>query len=332
MSNKSNPTVIGAFVVGAIILLATGAAIFGGAKLFAEKTTYVAYFTENTKGLRVGSNVMMNGVQVGQVSKMALIIDQDSWESTTEVTIEVIPDSYIVTKTDVLVGQGSEVPVILEDVIKLGGLRAVLEPESFVTGQLAIEIEFRPDTLAVMRGGADVPYPEIPTITSDVRKLIAGIQSWLADMSNGLEPKELAQRIQNILRGVDELANSEDVRESLAGANTIINQNETQQLTAALQATLDEVSRAVSDAGSLLRNADVMIDSDLKPAIAKLEGSLNETEQVLAAAKFHLRGESVQVYQLGETLREVEGAARALREFMDYLESHPEAVLKGKNQ
>jgi paraquat-inducible protein B len=92
------------------------------------------------------------------------------------------------------------------------------------------------------------------------------------------------------------------------------------------------VRRAASDASSLLRNADVMIDRDLKPVIENLVGTLNEAEQVLADAKFHLRGESVQVYQLGETLKEIEGAARSLREFLDYLESHPEAVLKGKSQ
>jgi paraquat-inducible protein B len=331
MSEKSNPTAIGAFVVGAIILLATGAALFGGAEFFAKKHMYVTYFTENAKGLRVGSNVMMNGVHVGQVSKVALIIDQNNWESKTEVVLEVRPESYMVTK-DGVAGHGEDIAVILEDVVRLGGLRASLQVESFVTGQLAVEVAFRPGAPAVLRGGANAPYPEIPTIPSDIKKILASIQTWLGDMSSGLESKELAQRIQNILRGADELANSKDIRESLAGVNSIINRTETQQLTPALQATLDEVRRAATDAGSLLRNADGLIDSDLKPAIAKLEEALNEAEQALVATKYHLRGESVQVYQLGETLREVEGAARAIREFMDYMESHPEAVLKGKNQ
>ena len=48
MSKESNPTLIGAFVVGATVLLAAGVAVFGGAELFATRIVYVAYFAENT--------------------------------------------------------------------------------------------------------------------------------------------------------------------------------------------------------------------------------------------------------------------------------------------
>ena len=50
------------------------------------------------------------------------------------------------------------------------------------------------------------------------------------------------------------------------------------------------------------------------------------------AAKVQLSGESVQAYQLGEALRAVQGAARAMREFLEYLDRNPEALLKGKKQ
>ena len=45
-----------------------------------------------------------------------------------------------------------------------------------------------------------------------------------------------------------------------------------------------------------------------------------------------LSGDSIQAYQLGEALREVESAARSMREFFDYLDRNPEALLKGKKQ
>ena len=38
----------------------------------------------------------------------------------------------------------------------------------------------------------------------------------------------------------------------------------------------------------------------------------------------------MQGYELGGALREVEAAARALREFLDYLDRNPEAILQGK--
>lgn len=332
MSKKTNPTVIGAFVVGAVLLLAIGIAVFGGAELLAKRNTYVAYFSENTKGLRVGSNVLMNGVQIGQVAKMALIIDQDNFESITEVTLDVLPESWIATSGGVIVGQGVDAAIDHEEIVNKGGLRALLQAESFVTGQLAIEIDFRPDTRAVMRGGADTPYPEIPTIPSEIQEILAKVQTWIADVSKNFDAEEFATRLNSILKGVDELANSTDIRESLAGINTIINKEETQELTPTLDAALDEVRRAASDAGALLRNADAKLDTDIGPAIAKLDAALDEAQQALAAAKVQLSGDSVQAYQLGQALREVEGAARSVREFVDYLDRNPEALLKGKKQ
>ncbi len=74
------------------------------------------------------------------------------------------------------------------------------------------------------------------------------------------------------------------------------------------------------------------MDTDLEPLIAKTVATLDEAQGALATAKSQLSGESVQIYQLGETLREVEAAARAMREFLDYMERNPESVLKGKKQ
>jgi len=333
MSKKSNPTVIGAFVVGAVLLLALGVALFGGAELLAKRDIYVAYFTEDTQGLRVGSNVMMNGVHIGFVSSMALLIDRDNYESETEVTMEILPESWVLTQDGVPIGDAQNSKVPYDEIINKGGLRATLQSESFVTGQLLVEMRFRPDTEPILRGGDHAPYPEIPTIRSDIKEALANIKNWMTAFGENVNPEELADRINGILRGLDELVNSQDLRESLAGIDAIINKEDTQELTATLQATLNEFSSAARDAGSLIRNADAKLDTvELKPAIDRLVATLDEAQATLAAAKFQLRGESVQSYQLGATLKEIEGAARAMRELMDYLERNPEDILTGKDQ
>ena len=58
MSRQANPTAIGAFVVGAVVLAVAAFALFGGAQMFAQKNRYVALFDEPTNGLRVGANVL----------------------------------------------------------------------------------------------------------------------------------------------------------------------------------------------------------------------------------------------------------------------------------
>ena len=332
MSNKSNPTVIGGFVVGAVLLLAVGAALFGGAELLAKRSIFVAYFTEDTQGLRVGSNVMMNGVHIGFVSDMALLVDRDDFESLTEVIIEFLPESLILTRDGVPIGDPQTSEISHEELIKKGGLRATLQSESFVTGQLLIDMRFRPETAPVMRGGENAPYPEIPTIRSDIQEALANIKNWMTDFGKKVDPEELADRLNGILRGLDELVNSEDLRDSLAGINAIINKEDTQELTATLQTTLEEFSSAASDAGSLIRNADTKLDAvDMKLIVEKLVATLDEAQATLAAAKVQLRGESAQTYQLGTTLKEIERAARAMRELLDYLERNPEALLQGKD-
>jgi paraquat-inducible protein B len=332
MSKKSNPTVIGAFVVGAVVLLAVGAAMFGGAELLAKRGIFVAYFTEDTQGLRVGSNVMMNGVHIGFVSEMSLLVDRDNFESETEVIIEFLPETVILTQNGVpiedrLIGQ----EVSHQELVHVGGLRATLQSESFVTGQLLIDMRFRPETTAVMRGGENAPYPEIPTIRSDIQEALANIKSWMGDFGKKVDPEELADRLNGILRGLDELVNSQDLRDSLAGIDAIINKEDTQELTATLRVTLEEFRSAANDAGSLIRNADTKLETvEMKLIGEKLVATLDEAQGALAAAKLQLRGETGESYQLGKTLMEVERAARAMRELLDYLERNPEALLQGK--
>ncbi len=222
MSKKSNPTVIGAFVVGAVVLLAVGVALFGGAELLAKRIIFVAYFTEDTQGLRVGSNVMMNGVHIGFVSDMALLIDRDDFESETEVTMEILPESWVLTEDGVPIGDRLISEISHEELINIGGLRATLQSESFVTGQLLIDMRFRPETAPVMRG-EHAPYPEIPTIRSDIQEALANIKNWMTNFGEKIDPEELADRVNGILRGVDELVNSQDLRESFAGIDAIVN-------------------------------------------------------------------------------------------------------------
>ena len=106
MSKKANPAVIGGFVVGAIVLLVVAVALFGGKELFVDRNEYVAFFQERTKGLRVGANVLMNGVRIGYVSDVALLVDAQSLSTLTRVKLELLPDTYIQTIEGVPVARG----------------------------------------------------------------------------------------------------------------------------------------------------------------------------------------------------------------------------------
>jgi len=332
MSKKANPAVIGGFVVGAIALFATAVALFGGRELFVARDEYVAYFEEGTKGLRVGANVLMNGVRIGYVTEIALLVDAQSLNTMTRVHMELLPDTYIQTIEGVPVSEGMRVEIGHDWLIYRAGLRAQLDIESYITGQLVIELAFHPDTLAELRGVGD-DLPEIPTVPSNLQQMIDNIERWIADVQSDVDIGELADRLESILRGIDELVHSGDLRQALAGLNQFFNDEDLQGLPGSLDAALVDLRNTLADARGFVRGAGEDLDSlvtDLRPVIGRLIAAISEAEQLLATARGQIDGSSPQVYQLEATLRELEGAAIAIREFFDYLERNPESLIRGK--
>ena len=83
------------------------------------------------------------------------------------------------------------------------------------------------------------------------------------------------------------------------------------------------------------------IPADAQETIAALRAMLEsedmqrvptELKSALSAARFQLQGQTPEIHQLGKTLKEVESAARALREFLDTLEKKPESLIRGKSE
>ena len=79
------------------------------------------------------------------------------------------------------------------------------------------------------------------------------------------------------------------------------------------------------------------IGDDLRTAINQLDKTLVAAQGTLSSAQGTLDNtrdltgpNSTQMQQLGSTLQEVSRAARSLRILADYLERHPEALIRGK--
>lgn len=317
---------IGGFVLGAIALLVSGTLIFGGSELLKEKSYFVSYFDGSVKGLRVGSSVLFRGVRVGYVTDIRLIASIETLEAKIPVIYEIDPSKFSLVRNDRIVTGANferEAPEISEWIE--AGLRAQLDSESFVTGQLVIELDFLPDTPAEFRNEA-LDYTEIPSVTSGIAQIIEDAQRFVAELQSEIDVKELSEKLNSILDGVDEIANSQELRSTLAGIDTLVNSSDTQNITAEMKETLDNLDRAITDMRGLIATAD----TNLQPIAAGLANTLTEAEQLLRTARTQLDGESALAVQLGESLEEITEAARAVRILADYLERHPEALIRGK--
>jgi len=331
MSKKSNPTLIGGFVVGAIALLALGVSIFGGQQLFAQTEKLVAYFPGSVKGLRVGSNVLLRGVRVGFVSDISLLGNIKTLEPLVRAEMDITPGVWQ------FIEDGSLAPSDALDMIddkdfEAAGLRARLGIESLVTGQLVVELDLLPNSEKVYRAllEDDVDV-EVPTIPSNTQQIIENLQNFVAK----LDFDKLVDDIQGTLQGLEELANSKELRDTFAGLDRLVNSQDTQQLGASLQATLTEVQAAAGEFSQLVENVDGRVGpilDDVKPAVQRLDDALASAQETLTNVNRQIGGDTSLDWDVSTTLREVREAARSLRIFMDYLEQNPEALIRGKRK
>jgi paraquat-inducible protein B len=160
MIQRSNPRVIGGFVLGALALLAAAVLVFGRGEWFKNYERAVIFFQGSVGGLRVGAPVDFRGVQIGSVHEISIQYDFRSGQSAIPVVIDIDPSRVRAIGRTEEDEEGFPIDRLVER-----GLRAELRLQSFVTGQMAVQLNFRPGT-EIHRTGSDLPYPEIPTVPS----------------------------------------------------------------------------------------------------------------------------------------------------------------------
>jgi paraquat-inducible protein B len=330
VSRKASPTLIGAFVLAAVALLVTGVFVFGGRELFRDTQRFVTYFDGSVKGLRIGSNVLFRGVRVGYVTDIQVTTDQGMLNYEIPVTFEILPDALTVI-TDGRASPLSATASRIDEIIK-AGLRTQLDVESFVTGQLVINLDMHPDTEAVFHDHGSA-LPEIPSIPSGIQQVLQRIQEFVANVQQNVPIDKVVETLLSTLGGLNELVNSPDLRESLAGVNRLINSRDAQTLPASLQAAIVDLQATTRDARALIGNVDRRLDPVLEqslPLLAQLENTLKEGQAVLSLARGQLESNPETAAQLADALRELERSARSIRVLVDSLERKPEAILRGK--
>ena len=197
MNRKGNKTVIGIFVVGAMVLLMVAIAVFGSGDLFKRTNKFVLYFDGSVKGLSIGAPVMFRGVSIGIVKDISLIYDSKAGTVLLPVIVE-IQQGRIKGTPSFGELDGDKKMIAL-------GLRGRLEVQSFLTGQLMISFDFYPDRPVILRGILK-GYPELPTLPTspDIFETI-----------ENLPIKEIAKNLEATTQGINKLVNSSEIPRSL---------------------------------------------------------------------------------------------------------------------
>jgi paraquat-inducible protein B len=334
MSKPANKTIIGIFVVGAIALVVIAIVVLGSGKFFKQTLKAVCFFEGSVGGLNIGAPVVFRGVKIGSVADVILRLDSTKLIFTIPVYIEIEPD-----KLSVIGDRPKKLGQNLKTFIDRG-LRASLEMQSIVTGQMQVGLDFRPDKPAKFVG-TDTQTPEIPTIRTGMQELAEKVEKIPID--------EIFQKVLSAVEGIEKVINSPQITE------TVRSINEAGKEIKPLAANLGE---AVKDVRKLLQNVDGQVGplaSNLNDAVQEAKGTIRNidsrigplgegfertakaAEMTVTVAQKTLENIEANVgensplfYELNKSLEELRGLTRSIRVLADYLERHPESVIWGK--
>ncbi|HUI71575.1 MAG TPA: MlaD family protein [Spirochaetia bacterium] len=327
MSKQASRSLIGAFVLGALALAVAGVVVFGSGTFFRKVDRGVMFFEGSVAGLQIGAPVVFRGVQIGHVTDIVLEVNIRDLKAFIPVYTEIDPRKIVPTGGDRYDQQ------YLQALINKG-LRAQLQLQSFVTGQLMVSIDFHPDT-PIRLVGLETRYPEIPTIPSDLERLRTKFEE--------LPLKEIADRLNETLAGIQRLVASGDLQESIGSLNHLLKNtdmlvknlnSEVRPLVTDVKETADAARAAFVQAEKTLRfdeGTPGQVASSIKETLSTAQDTLKETNKAVQ----HIGGLAAENanlgYEIGRTLEQIAELMRSIRVLADYLERHPEALLRGKH-
>jgi paraquat-inducible protein B len=336
MSKPANKTLIGAFVVGAAVLTVAAIVLFGSGRFFKDTNKWVAFFPGSVRGLNVGSPVVFRGVQVGQVIDIIVNFDTAELSVNIPVIFETDPERFRDVGDRVITDDKEMHRALVEQ-----GLRAQLQLTSLVTGQLAINMDFYPDTATKLVGvenaqlGDDVrDWQEIPTISTTLQDLEQALAQ--------IDFKDMADDFKRAMDGVAKLVSSpelqasvSELKQTLIAVKTLARDMDSkiEPLATSLDQTLLDVRAGIGDARELIAS----VDESATPLMSKIQNATESAQIALEQANQTLKSleqiaeEGTQLrYEVSATLREISAASRSVRVLSDFIEQHPDAVLRGR--
>ncbi len=330
MSKQANPLAIGTFLVGALTLLVVALMVFGGGQFFKEKNRFVIYFDSALNGLNVGAPVKLQGVQIGTVSEISLVMDEATGRVFKPVVIEIDPALL----RDVSGQQGGahtekQHRQAAQKLIDLG-LKGRLETQSLLTGLLYVDLNFHADKRMNLVKLDYKNLPELPSVPTTVDE-IRNTADEIINRAKQLPLEETLKNLSATLTEIRSLLQSDDTRKSMAALAKSL--QDTQKLMATLNnqsgPLLTNANGALSDTRATLQE----LNKQLLPVLKAVETSLNTATQLMQSSQGTLVAVEAMAAPdapLSQAMQEMRNAARALKDLGESLERQPNAIIYGK--
>jgi paraquat-inducible protein B len=290
--------------------------------------------------LSVGAPVMLLGLPGGQVTDVGLDIDPTTLVLRGRVEIVAYPERLVARLQTAAAGQElvrstRERQAFFERLVEQRGLRAQLQSGSLLTGQLFVALDYHPGA-AKAKVDWNQTTPVLPTVPSTIPDIEAKLTGIIAKLDK-LPYEAIGADVTKVLVTLNQ---------TLEGANKAVGRIDT-DLTPELKTTLEELRRVLASADGMIKNelntaladarrvlatADGTLNNQVNSALEELRRAIATADRVLNDADGTLLGRNAPIQaELRDALLEVARAARSLRALTDYLERHPESLIRGKD-
>jgi len=265
---------------------------------FFERVPCVTYMETSLSGLVEGAPVQLRGVQVGVVTGQKLVFNEEG-VLVARVTFDMQPTRAL--------EDASRSARDLTTYILSNGVAVEISSTNFVTGQKVLALEYSGEKaeLRTEDGALLVPGHGGGGL-SDMTSSLGAIAAKL----NQIPFADIGRNVDRTLRSVNEIVSGPKLQTALSE----------------LSLTLQEVRKLAHDA-----------NAGMGPVLARLpdlaEQMQKATQNLNAALGDQGYGQSSAFQQnMAELVTQARDAARSVRLFVDYLERHPEALLRGRSE
>ena len=324
MSARTHPRLVGGFVLGAVLLTLAAVVVFSSGNWFAPKTHFSVFFPGSVRGLNQGAAVTFRGIKIGEVSEVKAVL---TGKPDPLIAIEAVVE-FQRTVVDSPKGTTSPyknlaAPELAKALIE-HGVRGRLLSQSLLTGQKYVDFDFLPDEPARF-SNLSPRYPELPTTPTAVEKLSDKAEQLLRTLAD-LPLDQMAEDVRKALQSLRELLETPELRSALKRSDRAMG-----AATSALEearATLQQAQKHMDTLSSEITSTGGSARDTLGEARRSLESARTAFERVerTAASADDTR------LAASQAIAELEQTLKALRNLVDYVQTHPEAVVLGKER
>ena len=334
---------VGLFALAGVLLLLVATVLVGG-RWFAASEAATMRFDSSVYGLQIGAPVVLRGVRVGQVTRIALA---PAGPRGLEMPVTAEFDRALLA--GVLGADAPDHGPVMPALVRQG-LVARLATQSLLTGLLYVDLDLDPVRAAALAAapGPASALPAIPTertqlqtlqaqlqaldleqigrdlaaVAASTRELLADPQARQALVHTAEAAQALKALAQRLDREVGPLA--------LAADRTLAESRRTlQQWAPAAQQMAQQVGAAASQVGGAAAQVQALAAAGT-PLVADLRQTATELGRSAATLREAAAEDSALRLNADRALQDLARAARSLGELGDLLERHPDALLRGR--